>query len=84
MAETALKQHLKEIIVNTLGKGVAVEDIQDDTPLKELSGDSMAALEVIMTLEKEYGVVIHDQETAEKVLETINTLADYVEAHRQQ
>ena len=83
MAETALKEHLKDIIVKTLGKGIAAEDIQDDTSLKELGGDSMAALEVIMALEKEYGVVIHDQESAEKVLETIVTLADYVEANRQ-
>ncbi len=82
MTETTLKEHLKEIVVKALGGNVEVADIQDGRLLKELGGDSIAALDVITALENEFGVKIHDQETAEKVLETINSLADYVEANR--
>ncbi len=83
MTETSLKKHLKELVIKALGGGMDVADIQDDRPLKELGGDSMAALDVITALEKEFGVEIRNQETAEKVLETINSLADYVEANIQ-
>ena len=84
--ETAqLKEQLKKQIVEFLNLlSVKPEDIKDDEPLfgEGLGLDSIDSIELIVLLNREYGVVIEDPKEGRKVLVDINTMADYIEKHR--
>ena len=56
------------------------EDIQPDEPLfgPGLGLDSIDALEIIVLLEREYGLKITDQEQGKKVFHSIRTIAEYI------
>ena len=63
---------IKEIIIEQLQ--VEESEITMDTNLmKDLSADSLDAVEIIMAIEDEYGIEIPDEEA-----ETIQTVADLV------
>lgn len=86
--ETAqLKQQLKQQIVEFLNlTSIKPEDIRDDQPLfgeeDGLGLDSIDSLEMIVLLNKEYGIVIRDPKEGRKVLVDINTMAEYIEKNR--
>jgi acyl carrier protein len=84
--ETAqLRQQLKKQIVESLNLlSVKPDDIKDDEPLfgEGLGLDSIDSIELIVLLNREYGVVIEDPKEGRKVLVDINTMADYIEKHR--
>ncbi|OGP98488.1 MAG: acyl carrier protein [Deltaproteobacteria bacterium RBG_19FT_COMBO_52_11] len=72
---------LKKLIIGTLRlEDILPEDIEDDGPLfgDGLGLDSIDALELVVALEKVYGVVIPDSEVGEKVFRSVNTLARFV------
>ena len=80
-----LKQELKEKIISTLGLlDVAPEDIDEDGALVggDLGLDSIDVLELVMMIEKEYGVKIDNKELGVKVFASLNALADYILNHR--
>jgi len=84
--ETAqLKQQLKKQIVESLNlRSVNPDDIKDDEPLfgEGLGLDSIDSIELIVLLNRQYGVVIEDPKEGRKVLVDINVMADYIEKHR--
>lgn len=84
--ETAeLKYQLKEQIIKFLNLiSVKPEDIKDDEPLfgEGLGLDSIDSLELIVLLDREYGIKITDPKDGRKVLVDINTMAAYIEQHR--
>ncbi len=84
--ETAeLKQQLKKQIVEFLNLlSVKPEDIKDDEPLfgEGLGLDSIDSIELIVLLNREYGIVIEDPKEGRKILVNINTMAEYIEKHR--
>ncbi|MDR3716936.1 MAG: phosphopantetheine-binding protein [Puia sp.] len=86
--ETApLKEHLKKQIIAFLNlTSVKPEDIKDDQPLfgegEGLGLDSIDSLELIVLLNREFGIVIQDPKEGRKVLVNINTMVDYIEKHR--
>ena len=84
--ETALlKEQLKKQIVKFLNLiNVQPEDIKDDEPLfgKGLGLDSIDSIELIVLLNREYGITIQDPKEGRKILVDINTMADYIEKHR--
>jgi acyl carrier protein len=85
METIQLKQQLKKQIVEFLNLlSVKPEDIKDDEPLfgEGLGLDSIDSIELIVLLNREYGVVIEDPKEGRKVLVDINTMADYIEKHR--
>jgi acyl carrier protein len=85
METTQLKQQLKKQIVEFLNLlSVNPDDIKDDEPLfgEGLGLDSIDSIELIVLLNREYGVVIEDPKEGRKVLVDINTMADYIEKHR--
>lgn len=85
MDKEALKLELKQHIVEFLNlMGTEPEDIKDDEPLfgGDLDLDSIDSLELIVMLERHYGIKIEDPKEGRKVLVDINTMADYVETHR--
>lgn len=81
MDKEILKSELKHLIVETL----RLEDVQpggilDEAPLfgEGLGLDSVDALEIVVALEKAYGVVIEDEEVGKKAFASIEALADFV------
>ncbi len=80
-----LKQELKERIITQLNlEDISVEELADDTPLfgDGLGLDSIDALELIVMLDKSYGIKLADPKEGRKVFETVQTMADYIEANR--
>lgn len=80
-----LKQELKEKIISTLGLlDVAPEDIDEDGALVggDLGLDSIDVLELVMMIEKDYGVKIDNKELGVKVFASLNALADYILGNR--
>lgn len=80
-----IKKDVKEMLVKRLKLKIDPESIKDDVPLFGDSGlglDSIDALELVVGLQKEYGVVINDKAVAERVLVSVNTIAEYVSAEK--
>ena len=74
-------KRVRELLSTRLKLGGAVAEITDETPLFNPTGlglDSIDALELVLGLEKEFGVVIEDRATAVTVLASIKTIADFI------
>jgi acyl carrier protein len=72
---------LKKLIIERLKlEEVSPEDIGTDDPLfgEGLGLDSIDALELVLGLEKEYGVIIPDAEVGQRVFQSVRTIAQYV------
>lgn len=85
MDTAALKQQLKKQIVEFLNLlTVKPEDIKDDEPLfgEGLGLDSIDSIELIVLLNREYGIDIKDPKEGRKILVDINTMVAYIEQHR--
>ena len=83
-----LKTEIKELIIETLNiKNVKPEDINEAAPLfardNILGLDSIDGIELIMAVQKKYNVRIGDQNLARSVLESIDTVADFVLKERE-
>jgi acyl carrier protein len=75
------RKKIRDILSVRLKLSTAVAKWGDDDPLFGVNGlglDSIDALELVLGLQKEFGVVIEDKELAVKVLVTINTIAEFV------
>ena len=80
-----LREEIKEMMVENLMLKVPKEEICDALPLFGAEGlglDSIDALEIVVSLEKKYGVTIPNSETAKTALATVNSIHDYVVANR--
>jgi acyl carrier protein len=81
MSEIA--QRIRTLLATRLKLATAVDEITDDTPLFGPTGlglDSIDALELVLGLEKEFGVVVEDRVTAVRVLASIRTIAEYIQS----
>ena len=75
------KRKIREILSVRMNLAGAVDTIGDDTPLfgpGSLGLDSIDALELVLGLQKVFGVTIDDRALAVKVLASIDTIAEYV------
>lgn len=76
---------LKAKIIESLRlEDVKPEDIEDDAPLfgSGLGLDSIDALELVVMLEKNYGIVIKDIEEGRPAFRSVRTLAAFIESKR--
>jgi len=81
MGETALHRKVKELIINRLQlEGITPEDIDNGAPLfgDGLGLDSIDALELVIGIEKEFGVRIQDEEVGTKAFASVNALVDFL------
>lgn len=81
----ALKQELKERIINALNlEDISMDDIQDNDSLfgDGLGLDSIDALELIVLLDKEYGIKLADPKQGKEIFQSVETMAQFVAANR--
>jgi acyl carrier protein len=72
---------LKELIIRTLRlEDVEIEDIIDSDPLfgAGLGLDSIDALELVVAIEREHGVVIADAKVGRRAFASVSALADFL------
>lgn len=80
-----LKTTLKEQIIESLNlQGMKPEDIDDNAPLfgEGLGLDSIDSLELMVLLERNYGIKIEDAREGRKVLTSVQSMAEYIQEHQ--
>ena len=73
---------LKTILVKELNlEEITPEDIDDNAPLfgEGLGLDSLDAVELVVILQKHFGVEIKDMEEGRSAFQSVNALAAYIE-----
>ena len=81
----AIKEKLKHIFIETLNlEGVTPEQIKDDDFLfgDKFGLDSIDAVEIVFQVEQHFGVKIRDMKEGRPALQSINTLAAFIEARQ--
>jgi len=81
----ALKAEIKEKIIKVLNlEDINPDDVNDNDPLfgDGLGLDSIDALELIVLLDKDYGIKLSDPKEGKEIFHSVNTLANYVSTHR--
>ena len=79
-----LKTNIKRMLVENLMLQIKPEEIGDDQPLfgpGSLGLDSVDALQLVVALDKKYGLKIPDPDAARQVLQSVKTMTDSVAAH---
>ena len=80
-----LKETLKKQIIEALSlEDMRPEDINDTAPLfgDGLGLDSIDALELIVLMEKQYGIRLNNPSDGKAILASVNTMAEYIEKNR--
>ena len=73
-----IKRLLKDMMVENLMLQITAEQIGDDQPLFGPGGlglDSVDALQLVVALDKSFGVKIADPAAAREILQSVNTMA---------
>lgn len=81
----ALKQELKNKIIDILNlEDVQVEDVKDNDALfgDGLGLDSIDALELIVMMDKDYGIKLADPKEGKTIFQSIETMAKYISENR--
>jgi acyl carrier protein len=83
MDET-LRPRIKAVLVQSLRLPFPATQIADDIALfgEGLGLDSIDALELVLAVERTFGVTIGDEQTANRVLKSVNTIAEFIEERR--
>ena len=71
-------EKIKELLAKQLR--LDVNNIEDDANiLDDLGADSLEVVEMLMTLESEFGIVVPDEDVMS--LKTVRAVAEYIESH---
>jgi acyl carrier protein len=78
-----LKTEIKELIIQTLNiKNIRADQVQDSVPLFSpeniLNLDSIDGIELVMAIQDKYQVRIADQNVARNVLESVDSISDFL------
>jgi acyl carrier protein len=79
-----LANQVKVAIVRCLRMPIKAEEIADDMPLFDvgLGLDSIDALEIVLELQRTFGVEIKDEHVGKRVLRSVQTIVDFIETNR--
>jgi acyl carrier protein len=82
----ALHTEIKQALVRSLRLPMQPEEIGDSMPLfgEGLGLDSIDVLELVLEIERTFGVTIADQDTGMRVLRSVDTIAAFIEASRKE
>ncbi|MBP5347106.1 MAG: acyl carrier protein [Bacteroidales bacterium] len=78
-------EQLKEQIIEALNlEDLTPNDIDNDAPLfgEGLGLDSIDALELIVLMEKYYGIKLQNPAEGKQIFKSVNTMAAYIDEHR--
>lgn len=78
-----LPKRIKEVMIDELMLPDGVDDIADDAELFDPAGlslDSVDALQLVVGLEKNFGLKIPDAEAAKDILKNVNSIAEAIRA----
>jgi len=72
---------LKDIIANKLDVNLSIDEIDENVSLYEdgLGLDSIAIVDLIVSIEKEFSMGIEDEELNADLFKNLNTLAEFIE-----
>jgi acyl carrier protein len=76
---------VKQMIIDSLRiEGMSPDEIETDAPLfgEGLGLDSIDALQLVVAMEKEFGVVVPDAATGSTVFASVRCMAAYIAEHR--
>lgn len=76
---------IKQMIINALRiEGMIPDEIDSDAPLfgEGLGLDSIDALQLVVAMEKEFGIVVPDAATGTTVFASVRAMADYITENR--
>ncbi len=78
-----LKQRVKELIVRQLKLEMDPTEIKDAAPLfgesaDGLGLDSIDALELVLGVEKEFGIKVQDEEVGVQAFASVDALCDFI------
>jgi acyl carrier protein len=82
--DLAYRQQIKRMMVENLMLQVTADEIGDEQPLfgpGSLGLDSVDALQLVVALDKTYGLKIPTPEIARQVLQNVTTIAQAVSDH---
>lgn len=80
-----LIEKVKQMIIDGLRiEGMSTDEIETDAPLfgEGLGLDSIDALQLVVAMEKEFGVVVPDAATGTVVFASVRSMAQYISEHR--
>ena len=81
----ALIAEVKKLIIDSLRiEDMSPDEIETDAPLfgEGLGLDSIDALQLVVAMEKQYGVVVPDAATGAIVFASARSMAGYIAEHR--
>ena len=84
MSQTLLHTKVKQLIIDRLQlEGMVPDDIDGAAPLfgDGLGLDSIDALELVIGIEKVFGVRIQDEEVGAKALASVDALVDFMRSN---
>jgi acyl carrier protein len=80
-----LSERVKRLIVQCARLKIPPSGIGDEqelfNPEKGLGLDSIDVLEIVVNLERDFGVVIPDRETGQRVLRSVSTIVEFIRAN---
>ena len=80
-----IRKKFKELLVTELNlEGVKAEDLKDDTVLfgEGLGLDSLDAVEIVVLLQRHFGVDVKDMDEGRKVFFSIATITNFIREAR--
>ena len=79
----SLHTEIKQAIVRSLRLPMEPSEIADKAPLFGPDGlglDSVDVLELVLELERSFGVTIEDQDTGMQALRSVDSIAEFIQA----
>lgn len=73
---------LKKMIIDTLKlEDIAVEEIENEAPLfrEGLGLDSIDALELVVAIEKQFNIIIEDEDVGKTAFASVSALAKFIQ-----